>query len=130
MDAPSPSPRAGRPGGGLGVTARARSMPELLDKPSPAVMAREIKGTTVTPTTGERRATVVQCATDVAYLGAGIRRLTVAECAALQDFPMDYPWQGTKTAQYRQVGNAVPPTVARVLGASLLAAHRARSGAP
>ena len=47
------------------------------------------------------------------------RRLTVAECATLQDFPAGYPWQGTKTAQYRQVGNAVPPTLARVVAESV-----------
>ena len=35
------------------------------------------------------------------------RRLTVAECAALFDMPPDYPWQGTKTSQYRQIGNMV-----------------------
>jgi len=37
----------------------------------------------------------------------------------LQDFPAGYPWQGTKTAQYRQVGNAVPPTLARVVAESV-----------
>lgn len=50
---------------------------------------------------------------------AGRRRLTVQECATLQDFPAGYPWQGTKTAQYRQVGNAVPPTLARVVAESV-----------
>ncbi len=52
----------------------------------------------------------------------GRRRLTVEECACLQDFPDGYPLQGTQTARYRQVGNAVPPTLARVVGLSLVAA--------
>lgn len=42
-------------------------------------------------------------------------RLTIAELARLQDFPADYVWCGTKTDQARQIGNAVCPTMARVL---------------
>ena len=54
--------------------------------------------------------------------GSGRRRLTVHECAALQDFPPDHPWQGNQQSRYRQVGNAVPPTLARVVVEAVLVA--------
>lgn len=53
----------------------------------------------------------------------GRSALTVTECAILQGFPEDHPFQGaTKSSRYRQVGNAVPPRLAEVVGRAIVKA--------
>lgn len=42
-------------------------------------------------------------------------RLSTAEVSLLQSFPVDHPWQGTRSKVFEQIGNAIPPLLARAV---------------
>jgi DNA (cytosine-5)-methyltransferase 1 len=47
-------------------------------------------------------------------------RITADQAAVLQGFRSGYPWQGSRSQQFRQVGNAVCPPLARVVLAEVM----------
>ncbi|MFR8033666.1 MAG: DNA cytosine methyltransferase [Lachnospiraceae bacterium] len=49
----------------------------------------------------------------------GMPRLTCRMVARIQGFPDDWIFTGSKTAQYRQIGNAFPPPVAKAIGEAI-----------
>lgn len=51
----------------------------------------------------------------VKYSENEIRMLTPEECAAIQTFPPDYKWIGSKREVYMQIGNAVPCLLAKAV---------------
>lgn len=50
-----------------------------------------------------------------------LRRITVAEAAAIQSFPPDFEFCGSQSSRYRQIGNAVPPPLAHAVAKSVMA---------
>jgi DNA (cytosine-5)-methyltransferase 1 len=73
------------------------------DMPSPTITAR-----------GDERGGVV-----IHHHPNNHRRMSARETAIAQSFPMDFFFCGSRTSAYRQIGNAVPPLLARAVGESV-----------
>lgn len=73
------------------------------DQPAPTVTAR-----------GDERGGVV-----VLHHPQNHRRMSAHELAAVQSFPDDFVFEGTKTSAYRQIANAVPPILGCAIGEML-----------
>ncbi len=49
-----------------------------------------------------------------------LRAISIGEAAAIQEFPLEWEFQGTTTAKFRQVGNAVPTRLGKIAGEVIL----------
>ena len=61
------------------------------------------------------------------YDSSQARTISIREAARLQSFPDGFQYSGPVGAAYRQIGNAVPPLIAKAIGTELLGILRENS---
>lgn len=115
IEADRPAPTVSSSGGGAGIWWKERPATTVsgdarINPPGHRINADDIASGRVQRT----RSTYSDRA------GTEAERVTVVEAATLQGFPAGYVFVGSQTAQFMQIGNAVPPIMAQLLvGANL-----------
>ncbi len=116
-----------------GMLFNGTGRPMRLDEPAPTLYAS--MGGNRTPIVDQKHlegrdgcwvtsyhAYLMDGGTPYATLPERLRRITVEEAASIQGFPPDMEWRGKQSVIYRQIGNAVPPPLARAVAMSVHAA--------
>jgi DNA (cytosine-5)-methyltransferase 1 len=118
-DEPAPTVKVGHDAAGLRWITHlnprqtpARSRP--IDEPAPAMLAKGLSLGVPVWDRGEKDLN------DPTAQDARAIRVSLEEAAVLQSFHPDYPFEGSKTKQFEQVGNAVPPLLAHAVLSALL----------
>jgi DNA (cytosine-5)-methyltransferase 1 len=92
---------------GYDSRAQTNARVRLMGEPAPTLTANGLSKRTAlwadTTTTTLGRANAAKRA----------RRITIEQATVLQGFVADYPWQGSRTRRFQQIGNAVCPPLAR-----------------
>lgn len=100
---------------GTGGDPRKRGM-RRLGQPAPTVTGKINRNRWVTDPGAEHMVSAASQAFGIAAPGSSV---TIAQASELQTFPAGYPWQGKVTDGWQQVGDAVPPLLARALVAEV-----------
>jgi DNA (cytosine-5)-methyltransferase 1 len=85
------------------------------------------QGTFIADLAKPARTVTAAASQDWIRIGGDLRRLTWRECAGLQGFPAEWEFTGNKASRFRQIGNAVPAVLGRVLGVAVREVFAARA---
>ena len=108
---------SGRP---LDLDAPAKTLPASMGGNATPIIDQDELETGAAPWVVEYHAHLARGGRPRAKAPRRLRRLTVEEAAVLQGFPASYEFVGPRVAQYRQIGNSVPPGLAEVVARALL----------